>query len=121
MKTAKQRVGMWGEKLAANYLTARGYTILGQNIRTPFGEIDLLARDANTTVFIEVKTRTSDAFGMPEVAITHDKQMHMVEAAEAYLQDHPELSCDWRVDVVAIRGIPGRSEPEIILFENALY
>ncbi len=115
----KQRIGRWGEDLAAAYLTRKGYTILERNLRTPYGEIDLLARSGDLILFVEVKTRTSLTFGQPEEAITARKKAHMQAAAEAYIQSHPDLVGDWRVDVISIYRKPN-ADPEILHFENAL-
>lgn len=121
MKTARQRLGAWGEEQAAGYLTGQGYLILDRNARTRYGEIDLVARDPGraVTVFIEVKTRRSDAFGLPESAVDTGKQAHLLASAQAYLQAHPGLEGDWRLDVIAIRRKPGQEAPEIVHFENA--
>jgi putative endonuclease len=72
------------------------------------------------TVFIEVKTRTSSSFGLPEESVTPKKQAHLLAAVEAYRQAHPDRSMDWRVDVIAIRRKPGSAAPELTHFENAL-
>jgi putative endonuclease len=124
MSEAGLKLGRWGENLAAEYLTQKGYIIIGRNVRTPYGEIDLVARyDAtdqpSAIVFIEVKTRQSDALGPPEISVTPQKQARLISAAQAYLLAHPELVGDWRVDVVAIRGSHRKSRPEIVHFENA--
>ena len=115
----KQQLGKWGEQTAAVFLTGRGYSILGKNLRTPYGEIDLLAEKDNILIFVEVKTRSNRSFGEPEEAITDDKKAHMVAAAEAYLQGHPECNQDWRIDVISlVRSSPGKVE--IRHFENAV-
>jgi putative endonuclease len=115
----KQRVGRWGEDFAAKYLESKGYQILERNVRTSYGEIDLLARLEDLTVFVEVKTRTSLTFGQPEEAVTQKKREHMQAAAEAYIQAHPEIAGDWRIDVISIYRRPS-TPPEIVHFENAL-
>ncbi len=71
-------------------------------------------------MFVEVKTRTTGTFGDPEVSVTPRKQAHMLDAAAAYLVEHPELESSWRIDVIAIRGRPGDPAPEIVCFENAI-
>jgi putative endonuclease len=123
MSTSRQILGRWGENLAADYLQQRGYAILAQNVRTPYGELDLVARQetagSRVTVFVEVKTRRSDAFGLPETAITPQKQAHLLAAAQSFLQTHPELDGDWRIDVMAIRRTTAR-DVEIVHFENAV-
>ncbi len=119
MTNTRQRLGHWGETLAANYLTEKGYLLLERNARTPHGEIDLVTRRGDVTVFVEVKTRSSTVFGNPENAITPLKKAHLLAAAEAYLQQHPELDGDWQIDVIAIHR-PQNAPVEIIHFENAV-
>lgn len=132
MTTFRQSLGSWGENLAADFLLGQGYTILERNARTPYGELDLVTwQEASAggarpgargrvVVFVEVKTRRSFAFGFPEEAITPRKRMHLLAAAQAYLQAHPELEGDWRVDVIAIQRLRGQQKPMITHFENAV-
>ncbi|MEW5873013.1 MAG: YraN family protein [Chloroflexota bacterium] len=124
MSRSRQNLGRWGETLAADYLQERGYTLVERNARTAFGEIDLVMRQpaptGPVTVFVEVKTRRSQAFGLPEEAITPRKQAHLLDSAQAYLQAHPELDGDWRIDVIAIQRSDAAAPPEIIHFENAV-
>lgn len=120
MTSYRQKFGTWGEQIAAAYLKMRGFSIQDRNVRTPYGEIDLVAQKADLLVFIEVKTRTSAQFGMPEDAINPKKREHLVACAEHYLQQQADFSGDWRIDVIAIRGKPGQPDPEILWFENAL-
>jgi len=101
------------------YLSARGYAILARNVRTPHGEIDILARREQVLIFVEVKTRTNRKHGYPEEAVGARKQAHMLAAAEHYLLDHPGFPDTWQFDVVAVEGIPG-SEPVITHFENVI-
>jgi putative endonuclease len=112
-----QKIGRWGEEMAAEYLRERGYEIVDKNARTPYGEIDLVARRDDLTVFVEVKTRTSRRFGLPEEAITPRKQAHMLAAAEHYAAEHEIDS--WQADVLAVEGAPGKA-PSIEHFENVL-
>jgi putative endonuclease len=118
--TSRQDLGKWGESLAADYLGQRGYLLLERNARTPYGELDLVMRQGQVTVFVEVKTRASGACGLPEESITPRKQAHLLNAARAFLQSHTELDGDWRVDVIAIRRLPG-VPPEVVHFENVLH
>jgi putative endonuclease len=126
MKTqsSAQGVGRWGEALAADYLCQHGYTLLARNARTLYGEIDLVAAQqtlsGSWTVFVEVKTRRSGAFGLPEESITARKRAHLLASAQAYLQAHPELDGAWRIDVIAIRQHSRDAEAEIFHFENAI-
>lgn len=112
-----QRIGKWGEEVAAEYLTARGCAIVACNARTPYGEIDIIARQGDVIIFVEVKTRTSNKMGLPEESITARKRQHMVSAAEHYAAEH-EID-DWQIDVISIEGKPG-STPRITYFENAI-
>ena len=110
-----QEIGKWGEQAAADYLCQRGYQILDKNARTPFGEIDLVARLETLTVFVEVKARTTHSFGLPEEAVTPRKMTHMLACAEHYAAEH-EIDT-WQLDVLAVEGKPGLP-PRIDHFEN---
>ncbi len=114
--TRNQRVGKWGEQAAADYLEERGYEIVARNVRTPYGEIDLIAHKDGFTIFVEVKTRTSKTFGPPEIAVTPRKQEHMLSCAEHYAQQN-EID-HWQIDVIAVEEMDGRTE--ITHFENAI-
>lgn len=128
-QTRKQQIGRWGENVAAYYLEKKGYQIIARNVRTPRGEIDLVALQnapgRECLVFVEVKTRTNEHFGLPEEAVDERKLEHLFLTAEvyleAYLRDHPEWNGrDWRIDVIAIQGRPGGKveETEIEHFEH---
>jgi putative endonuclease len=116
----KQIIGQWGENIAAEFYKNRGYTVLGRNVRTPYGELDLIVRNTEGVVFVEVKTRTNTAFGLPEDAVDSKKRAHLLDAARFYLQSNPEYDGDWRVDVIAISGRPGQVGTQVEWFENAL-
>ena len=118
--TSSRSTGIWGESLAAEYLENNGYSILERNARTPYGEIDLVARQESTTVFVEVKTRRSTRFGNPEESVTAAKRLHLLSAIESYLQLHPELEGEWRVDVIALQ-IDSKTGSVLTHFENAIY
>ena len=120
MSTQRQALGQWGESRAVEYLQSLGYTILGRNVRTRFGELDMVARRAGVTVFVEVKTRSGSSYGPPEASVTPAKLAHIYTSAQAYLLAHPELEGDWRVDVIAIQRRGVNQLPEIVHFENAL-
>jgi putative endonuclease len=123
-KTHRQRIGRWGEDVAAHYLERKGFQILARNASTPRGEVDLVAVQAGAgglLVFVEVKTRTTDGFGLPEEAVDLRKLEHVFLAAEAFLQARAELSeREWRIDVIAIQGRPGARVEDVIIehFEN---
>jgi putative endonuclease len=131
MSNLRQSLGSWGESVAARYLQSHGYKIKERNARTPYGEIDIVAIQPGNasqgwvdlspvTVFIEVKTRTSTAFGFPEESVTVRKQAHMLAAAESYIQEHPELGHDWRIDVIAIQCHGSRKKHSLKHFENVI-
>lgn len=119
MTNKKIALGHWGEEQAEKYLLAKGYELIEKNVRTPYGEIDLVVRKGRRLCFVEVKTRTSIIFGNPEEAITDAKFSHMVESAESYLQEHPDFETDCQIDVVAIQTSTDRKKIEITHFENA--
>ncbi len=118
----RQSLGRWGEQEAARYLASQGYEILEHNHRTPHGELDLIAwlPAANTIIFVEVKTRSTRTFGNPEESVDLRKQAHLLNAAQYYIQQHPDKTCNWRIDVIAIQRA-GKGQPaQITHFENAL-
>jgi putative endonuclease len=116
--TQNQTIGRRGESLAAGYLQAKGYTILERNYRTPYGEIDLIAATGDVIAFVEVKTRTSKSLGPPEISITPRKIEHMRNAAEYFIQQHPDMIKDWRLDVLTVQLKTGQSAPLVDHFEN---
>lgn len=109
-----RRTGRRGESLACQHLKSLGYTILDTNWRSSEGEIDVVARDDETIVFVEVKARTSRRFGLPEESITRRKRRRLQQAGLAYLGTHELLDRPWRIDVVALEldrdGRPRRVE-----------
>lgn len=116
----KIAVGRDGEEIAAAYLIENGYSILTRNLRTPYGEIDLIAQKGSLTVFVEVKTRTSLAYGLPETSLTKSKLAHFSAAIQHYMQENPGLGGEWRADVLAILAQPSGNDPQIVHFENVL-
>ncbi|MBN2044391.1 MAG: YraN family protein [Anaerolineales bacterium] len=119
-KLSNKQIGSWGEAQAAAWLGSHGYQIIGQNLYTPYGEIDILARKQGQLIFVEVKTRQTNRFGHPEEAVTASKIQHMVESAEHYLQEHPDLEANWQIDVIAIQYDPKTRQTTITHFENAV-
>jgi putative endonuclease len=95
-------LGRWGERVAVEKLMAAGYTIVAQNYRCAKGEMDIIARDGEDLIFVEVKTRRGDRFGRPEEAITYHKAKRLLRVAEYFLQEHGLEDVNWRVDVIAI-------------------
>ena len=117
MTKSNQRVGKWGEEAVAAYLAGRGYEIVTRNARTPYGEIDIVAKQADIMVFVEVKTLTSSRNFFPEQNVTPRKQAHMLACAEHYAAEH--AIDHWQIDVIAVEGKLG-FEPKITHFENAI-
>ena len=111
---SKKPLGKKGENLAASLLKRRGYRILATNFHTRFGEIDIVAQDGNTLVFVEVKTRTSRVFGLPEESIGKAKLSSLQKASQIFRAKHPNLPETERIDAVAIelddKGKPTRKE-----------
>ena len=98
----RRQIGEWGEAVALRHLESKGYHIRVQNWRTPEGEVDIVAQEGDTIVFVEVKARTTRDFGWPEESITATKRRRLQRAAWAYLQAHEMLDAMWRIDVIAI-------------------
>lgn len=98
--------GGWGEQAAADYLTARGYTIVARNYRTRWGEIDLIVQDDRYLVFVEVKTRKSSTFAAAREAVGAAKQHRMLETAQIWLSEHPTARQP-RLDVIEVYGPEG--------------
>jgi putative endonuclease len=102
---ANRSVGTTGEDLAAAWYEARGYDVLARNWRCREGELDLIVGQGRLYVFCEVKTRASDAFGVPAEAVTHDKQQRLRRLAARWLEDDaPALAREIRFDVAAVLG-----------------
>ncbi|HEY5999504.1 MAG TPA: YraN family protein [bacterium] len=103
----RRALGASGEALAARYLERRGYRVIDRNVRCGRGEIDLVAVDRATIVFVEVKSNRSPRFGAPEEMVTAAKQRQLTRLALQYLQHRRWLGRPARFDVVAIAWDPG--------------
>jgi putative endonuclease len=110
-------LGTWGEVVAADYLRKKGYTILEQDWKSGHRDIDLIAIDGNTVVFIEVKTRRNRVFGEPEDAVNYMKLRNLRTAINHYIK-YKRLNNDIRFDVVSVIGTPETGAPEIKHFED---
>ena len=111
-------LGQQGEETAAKMYQEKGFEIIQRNFRSGKAEIDLIVKKGNLMVFVEVKTRTSVAFGMPEEDVTKRKAKLIVNAAEQYTYDH-HWQFNVRFDIVAI--IITKENTEITHFEDAFY
>jgi putative endonuclease len=114
MLNRRQQFGEAGEALAARLLRKKGYKIVATNYRTQLGEIDIIARDGDTLVFIEVKARHSGRFGSPKWALTPRKQRKISMVALYYLKTTGQSDAKARFDVVSIRSDAVCPEVEII-------
>ena len=115
----RRGLGALGEELAARQLAAAGYEIVTRNWRCQAGELDLVARQGECLVLVEVRTRRGKALGPPEESITPAKQARLATLAEAYVQavDWPG---DWRIDVVAVELDQGGRLLRVDHYENAV-
>lgn len=112
MTTQRRALGARGEAMAAAWYESNGYEILARNWRCRDGELDLVVRNGRTFVFCEVKARTSDAFGVPAEAVTHEKRRRIRHLAARWLEESPIRPAEIRFDVVSVLGgeievIPG--------------
>jgi putative endonuclease len=118
MTVARQNLGKSGEDLAVRELEARGYAILVRRYRTKHGEIDIVARDGGTIVFVEVKARVNAEFGTAAEAVTPRKQRRLAAMAIDYIARHHIVDTPCRFDVVAIDDAES-AEQRIVLYQNA--
>ena len=118
---ARQSLGKLGEDLACAEIARRGYAILARRYRTRVGEIDIVARDGDVIVFIEVKTRTGDQFGGGAEAVTGWKQRRITQMAVDYLARHRlhDRPCRFDVIVVDLTGESARVEVYAHAFDAA--
>ena len=116
---ARRGLGTMGEELAARHLAAAGYDIVARNWRCAAGELDLVTRQGDSLVLVEVRTRRGDALGSPEESLTHAKQARLIALAEAYVQ-----ACNWpgswRIDVVAVELDRAGRLRRVDHYENAV-
>jgi len=101
-KRSKKDSGSQGEKYAANLLRKKGYKLVARNVRSKFGEIDIVAIKDSTLVFVEVKTRWSRKFGTPSEAVTPQKLRRIKKAAEYFSLIHPQYPQKLSIEVVSL-------------------
>ncbi len=120
-----QRIGQSGEKIAADFLCRKDYTLLEKNYRSPTAEIDIIAKEGDCLCFVEVKTRTSLKKGLPKESVNHNKQRKIISGASFYLKEKKLYNQRVRFDVVEIFFTSATPEgtidknPEISLIKNA--
>ena len=127
----RDELGRRGEDAAARYLTRQGYRIIARRERILRGDIDIIALDGRTVVFVEVRSRSDTSHGHPVETIDQRKQRRLVDLANAYIRRHRLDDCSVRIDVVTVtfdqppptsgwRLWPQRPEPLVEHFQNAI-
>ncbi len=101
MKEHNLNIGHLGENIAKEYLEKKGYSIVEQNYKNKYAEIDLILKGKNTLVFVEVKTRINEQFGIPEDAINREKLRRLIRNAQVYMM-RKNYDIDFRIDAVCI-------------------
>jgi len=119
MSDYRKKFGAWGEEIAVRFLLENGYKILMRNYRAMRGEIDIIAKEENCVVFVEVKTGNSKKFGPPEQNITRNKQRQLYKIANCFIAENSKLEVDYRFDAIIIDG--SRERYEIRHYPNAFY
>lgn len=114
----KKLLGVWGEKTALQYLKEQGYKIIACNYRCPYGEIDLICRENSIWSFVEVKTRRKSDFGQGYLAVTSQKQQHLIKSAQYFLTERNLFEEKVRFDIVSI-DYQSEFEYQIELLKNA--
>jgi putative endonuclease len=116
---APKTLGQLGEAAAERHLKRLGYKIVARGLRLDWGELDLVAVEGRTVVFVEVKTRRSTDAGHPADAVTLDKQRRITRLALGYLKRHNLLDCASRFDVIAVTWPASARQPAIEHFKAA--
>jgi putative endonuclease len=115
----KQKFGADGERLAVRQIEKRGYKTIQRNFRCKTGEIDIIAKDGDTLVFVEVKTRNNLRFGSPKHAVTWRKQKKLIRTALYYLKTVNSSKARFRFDVISIVNNPVDGKYQVELIQNA--
>ena len=119
MPRSRAGLGNRGEELARRFLADKGFNILETNYRCRRGEVDIVARSGDELVFVEVRTRSGNAFGSPEESVTEGKARRLADTAQTFLQEREMEEAAWRIDLVAVR-VDSRGNAEISHLENAV-
>lgn len=117
-RSSKSSLGARGEELAVSYLENLGYKIVERNFRCKIGEIDIVAFDGDTLVFVEVRTKHSERFGNPVSSVTYQKQRKLVSLANFYIKKHRLYDRSARFDVIGI-VLDSEGKSEFNLVQNA--
>jgi putative endonuclease len=116
----RRETGILGEKLAREFLVKNGYEVIETNYRCVEGEIDIIARQKDVLVFVEVRTKRNRRFGSPEESINAKKKERLRIVAERYGQEHDDIPASWRIDVITIQMDSSNRVKRIQLIENAV-
>lgn len=119
MTSPTQKVGYKAEEAAEAYLESQGLKAVERNVHFKTGELDLVMKDKDTLVFVEVRYRKNKRFGSPAETVTRSKQEKLVRTALLYCQKH-NITSPWRIDVVAINDIKSSHEKEISWIPSAV-
>jgi len=117
MKNLNKHIGSFGEKVAVEYLQSKGYKILAKNFCCIYGEVDIIAKQKNSLIFIEVKTRQSNLFGMPSEAVTKVKQQKICRVAAFFIQKNKLFDLATRFDIIEVDS----SDNAVNHIEDAFY
>ena len=120
MPTARSLTGARGERIARDYLESQGYDVLDTNYRCRWGEIDLVAQQDDTLVFVEVRTKRHLSYGTPQESLTKSKVARLIATAETYLQEHESDGANWRIDLIAVLLAPNGAVAEVQHIPNAI-
>ena len=119
MVQSNREIGLLGEDIAAKHLEALGFSIVCRNFRSRFGEVDLIAKEGETIVFVEVKTRRNQSYGRAIEQVNKAKQRKIMQVARAYLANLGAYASEVRFDVLAIDMLPD-GEMRVELIRDAL-
>ena len=119
MPDSRKELGAKGEKLAARFLRRKGYKIVQRNYRCKLGEVDIVAEQDKTLVFVEVRTKQTEKFGPPQSSVTSTKRRHISRVALFYIKEKGLVEQSCRFDVIAITFPSGSRKPNIEHIENA--
>ena len=120
----EKEIGRIGEELVANWLKSKGYIIVKQNFRSDYGEIDIVAENPKTVVFVEVKTRKADSFTAPKDAVDKSKQRKLAITAKSFLKKAFLTDMNYRFDIAEVtysRGQDGAIKYFLNYIKNAFF
>lgn len=120
MSRSRQVLGKMGEEIAVRYLQQKGYVIIDRNVRLRVGEIDVVAKDDDTLVLVEVRTRRSARFGTALESVGPQKRRQLWRTATHYIASKNLHESDCRIDVISVSWSPSKDGPIIEHIENAI-